>query len=391
MRIGICIQWGVEGWTGGINYLRHLVLGAASLPQPLRPRIVLLFEAAQVPALHRYESIMPLADEVRVMHGVRDAAGVYHVHDAETAFAGLDMAYPLPHGLTDVPSWLPRVFWIPDFQHRHLPRFFPERELADRDALFEGIVSGADLVVLSSEAARRDLMAFYGAAPERTFVLPFCTVGEEDWYSGDVAAVQARYGLTPGYLICCNQFWAHKDHLTLFRALARLRREGLVLPLVCTGGTDDYRDPAYFPMLQRALESLGIAGQVRILGLIDRRDQIQLLRGADAVLQPSLFEGWSTVVEDARALGKSIVHSDIGVHMEQDPPHGHAFRAGDADDLARVLRQALPDFGPTAGAERETTARDSCHGRLLHFGMGLVHLARAAQEARQRACGPSQA
>lgn len=383
MRIGICIQWGVEGWTGGINYLRHLVLGAASLPLRLRPRIVLLFEAAQAAALPLYESIVPLADEVRVMHGVRDDAGVYHVHDAEAVFAGLDMAYPLPHGFVDVPAGLPRLFWIPDFQHRHLPRFFPERELVQRDALFSAIGRNSDVVVLSSEAARRDLMAFYAVPHERTFVLPFCTVGEDDWYAGDVEGAQARHGVAPGYLMCCNQLWAHKDHLTLFRALARLRSQGVVLQLECTGGTDDYRDPKYYPMLLRTIDRLGIAGQVRILGLIDRRDQIQLLRGADAVVQPSLFEGWSTVVEDARALGKTIVLSDIDVHQEQAPPHGHMFRAGDPVDLARALRTAQVDFVATAGTEREMQARMQNADRLLLFGMGLVHLARAVREARR--------
>lgn len=383
MRIGICVQWGVEGWTGGINYLRHLVLGAASLPPRLRPRIMLLFEAAQAAALPLYESLMPLVDEVRVMHGARDDAGVYHVHDAEAVFAGLDMAYPLPHGFVDVPAGLPRLFWIPDFQHRHLPRFFSERELSERDALFSAIGRTSDVVVLSSEAARRDLIAFYAVPYERTFVLPFCTVGEDDWYAGDVGAAQARHGVAPGYLICCNQFWAHKDHLTLFRALARLRSEGVALQLVCTGGTEDYRDSKHYPMLLRAIDRLGIAGQVRILGLIDRRDQIQLLRGADAVVQPSLFEGWSTVVEDARALGKTIVLSDIEVHQEQAPPHGHMFRAGDPVDLAQALRTAQVDFVATADTERESKARMQNADRLLLFGMGLVHLARAAQEARK--------
>lgn len=381
MRIGICVQWGVEGWTGGINYLRHLVLGAALLPPRLRPRIVLLFEAAQATALPLYESIVPLADEVRVMYGARDDAGIYHVHDAEAVFAGLDMAYPLPHGFVDVPSGLPRLFWIPDFQHRHLPRFFPERELAERDALFSAIARTADVVVLSSEAARRDLMAFYAVPYERTFVLPFCTVGEDSWYAGDVGAVQARHGVTPGYLMCCNQFWAHKDHLTLFRAMASLRAEGVVPRLVCTGGTDDYRDPKHFPMLLRAIDRLGIAEQVRILGLIDRLDQIQLLRGADAVVQPSLFEGWSTVVEDARALGKTIVMSDIAVHLEQTPPHAYTFHANVPADLARALQMAQGDFAPTVGTERETQARADNVRRLLRFGMLLVHLARTAASA----------
>lgn len=105
------------------------------------------------------------------------------------------------------------------------------------------------------------------------------------------------------------------------------------------------------------------------------------------MVQPSLFEGWSTVVEDARALGKTIVLSDIDVHLEQDPPHGHTFRAGDPADLARALQEAQGDFTPTAGTERETEARADNAERLLRFGMGLVHLARAAQEARPDCVG----
>lgn len=382
MRIGIYVQWGVEGWTGGINYVRHLVMGAAALPPRLRPHIVLLFDAAQAPALHCYEGILPLVDEVRVVSGGRDADGVFSVQDPETAFAGLDLAYPLPHGFWNPPSHLPRVFWIPDFQHKRLPRFFSGQELANRDALFAEIAGQADMVVLSSEAARRDLTEFYGVEADRSFVLPFCTVGEADWYTGDVAGAMAKHGVPGGYLMCCNQFWAHKDHLTLFRALARLRDGGVELPLVCTGSVHDYRAPGHFPMLQREVQRLGIAGQVRILGLIDRGDQIQLLRGAHAVVHPSLFEGWSTVVEDARALGKTIVYSDIDVHLEQNPPHGVPFRAGDPVDLARALLQSRSGFGPTAGTEREAQAREQGAERLLRFGMGLVHLARAAAAGR---------
>ena len=49
------------------------------------------------------------------------------------------------------------------------------------------------------------------------------------------------------------------------------------------------------------------------------------MRKAMAVIQPSLFEGWSTVVEDARALGKPMILSDFPVQIEQDPPSSDYF------------------------------------------------------------------
>jgi hypothetical protein len=36
-----------------------------------------------------------------------------------------------------------------------------------------------------------------------------------------------------------------------------------------------------------------------------------------AIIQPSKFEGWSTVIEDAKALNKFVLASNIPVHSEQ--------------------------------------------------------------------------
>jgi hypothetical protein len=45
--------------------------------------------------------------------------------------------------------------------------------------------------------------------------------------------------------------------------------------------------------------------------------QLLILKNAIAVIQPSLFEGWSTVVEDSKASNKLVIASDIEVHKEQ--------------------------------------------------------------------------
>jgi glycosyltransferase involved in cell wall biosynthesis len=82
---------------------------------------------------------------------------------------------------------------------------------------------------------------------------------------------------------------------------------------------------------------LGVAPQVYLLGLIARHEQIQLMRSALAVVQPSLFEGWSTVVEDARALGKPVIYSDIAVHLEQNPPCSVSFQRDSPESLAARL------------------------------------------------------
>ena len=36
-------------------------------------------------------------------------------------------------------------------------------------------------------------------------------------------------------------------------------------------------------------------------------DQLRLMKESLGVIQPSLFEGWSTVIEDAKALNKKSI------------------------------------------------------------------------------------
>ena len=65
---------------------------------------------------------------------------------------------------------------------------------------------------------------------------------------------------------------------------------------------------------------------------------------AVAVAQPSRFEGWSLLVEDAIAADRPIVLSDLPVRREQCPERlvqVHWFESGDEIGLARMLGEAI--------------------------------------------------
>ena len=60
-----------------------------------------------------------------------------------------------------------------------------------------------------------------------------------------------------------------------------------------------------------------------------------------AVVNPSLFEGWSSTVEEAKSMGKRIILSDIPTHREQNPPCGYYFNPGDSASLAKIIKQCM--------------------------------------------------
>jgi glycosyltransferase involved in cell wall biosynthesis len=107
-------------------------------------------------------------------------------------------------------------------------------------------------------------------------------------------------------------------------------------PVVLTGRTEDPRNPAYFDTLMSDAAARGVAGHFRHLGLVSYEDVFGLNASADALINPSLFEGWSTTVEEAKALGTRMILSDIGVHREQ-APDARFFKPDRPDQLASLL------------------------------------------------------
>jgi glycosyltransferase involved in cell wall biosynthesis len=144
------------------------------------------------------------------------------------------------------------------------------------------------------------------------------------------------------FFLVSNQFWKHKDHAVIIEALAILKQLHICPIIECTGTLSDYRNPRYFNQLLERIEELELQKQFIILGVIPRIDQIQLMRRCLAVIQPSLFEGWSSVIEDARSLGKPVIASDFSVHNEQNAPNSYFFKCVNAEALAELII-ALPN------------------------------------------------
>ncbi len=91
------------------------------------------------------------------------------------------------------------------------------------------------------------------------------------------------------------------------------------------------------PSLERPIDELGVADRVRYLGQVPRDEQLALIKYADVVVQPSLFEGWSTLVEECKALDKFLIVSDLPVHREQIADNCWFFDPHDEEALRALL------------------------------------------------------
>jgi glycosyltransferase involved in cell wall biosynthesis len=178
-----------------------------------------------------------------------------------------------------------------------------------------------------------------------------------------------------------NQFWLHKGHGVVVDALHQLLTRRPDITVVCTGNTTDTRDPLHFGELLARVSQLGVRENFVVLGWVPHAHTFHLLRQSLAVLQPSLFEGWSTTVEETKSIGKPIVLSDIPIHREQAPPEAAYFDPSDPAALAERLIEVYETRSPGPDHELEARARAELPGRTRDYATTFVEIARDAVTA----------
>jgi glycosyltransferase involved in cell wall biosynthesis len=116
---------------------------------------------------------------------------------------------------------------------------------------------------------------------------------------------------------------------------------------------------------------LGVDGAFHVVGLVSRADVLQFALQSVAMINPSLFEGWSTTVEEAKSLGVPLLLSDLPVHQEQADGAAVYFGRDSPEQCADALliawRQTQVD-----GMERVSLAAGRARDRTHSFAADFL-------------------
>jgi glycosyltransferase involved in cell wall biosynthesis len=268
--------------------------------------------------------------------------------------------------------------WLPDFQHLYLPEMFSQDELAYRNKTYKETSQKSTLVVLSSKNALNDFSSFTPEYAHKGRVLSFAAKVPDYLYSCRPSEYLKKYPLPDKFIYLPNQFWKHKNHILVFKALHILKKDNLMPYVVCSGNESDYRNPDYFNSLKDMVFHLNLQEQVVFLGLIPHEDIFQIIRQSVFVLNPSLFEGWSTTVEETKSVGKRILLSDIMVHREQDPLDAVYFDPRNPEDLALKIKFLWMESFPGPDKQMERIASEALPKRMKSFANAFVSIAKEA-------------
>lgn len=356
-KIGLVFTYDDE-WIAGSYYILNIIKALREVDDKDKPFITVFYwneaelshvksiEYPYIQYLNMYIQL-GIADRIinklsRMIIGRDIIQRSYSEEEAEVVY-GFQVTSDIA-SLKNIPK---HAIWLPDFQERHYPEFFPEKELIVRKEIHQKVINASQILVFSSQNVVDDFNKYYPDNEKLTNVLNFVSILPE-FPANNKEALLEKYQLSEPYFFAPNQFWQHKNHIVILKAIAILKSKNLDYKVVFTGKQSDYRNQNYFSELEKYITENELQSNVSFLGFIDRKDQLQLLDFALCVIQPSLFEGWSTVVEDSKALSQYMLLSDIGVHKEQLKSNCTFFDPANSEQLAGLMEKSINE-----GVERE--------------------------------------
>jgi glycosyltransferase involved in cell wall biosynthesis len=223
-------------------------------------------------------------------------------------------------------SGVPTVTSVLDLQHELYPRFFSRAELAYRRFAYRAAVRESNVVITISEHVRETIVERLEVPADRVRAIHLGI---------DLDRLSPGTGPREPILLYPANAWPHKNHARLLQAFELLRRKRPKLGLVLTGS---------------GLEKLPERDGVDVRGHVPREELIRLYQAAEALVFPSLYEGFGLPPLEAMACGCPVAAAGTGALPEVLGDAARYFDPTEPEEIAAAVLDVITN--PNALVER---------------------------------------
>ncbi len=306
---------------------------------PVTGRVIASALADRLPAFHRLFSL-PSLFYVAARYFRR--YGRFMTVRVPDPPAIMHWTYPLPLRLAGARN----LYTLHDL----VPLRLPFTSLEDRgyyDRLIRACLATADHIVTVSEVSRRDIIELFDADPERVTntyqavdAPPAIAALDDDALA---SRLRTLFDLEAGgYLLF---FGAIEPKKNLGRLIEAYLAADVATPLIIAGPRA-WKAEGELRLLEGAHGArLAGAARIRLIDYLPTAQLMTLVRGAKAVLFPSLYEGFGLPALEAMALGVPVIASTGGALPEVVGEAGLLVDPYDVDAMAVALRRLDADAG----------------------------------------------
>lgn len=234
---------------------------------------------------------------------------------------------------------IPYVMTVWDLCHRDFNEF-PEvrnnNEFEKREERYTTLLKKAIKVTTDSELGKKNICYRYGIDESRVKILKFLpqTMNNDKYIN-----IKEKYNIPNNYIYYPAQFWAHKNHIYILKALKILKEQyNLTIDTIFTGS--DYGNLNY--ILEKAHE-FDIKKQVHYLGFVDEEEISNLYKQSIALVMPTYFGPTNIPPLEAFSLNVPVCYSDLEGLREQVGEAAFLMNLQDPNSLVKHLLTILKD------------------------------------------------
>lgn len=236
---------------------------------------------------------------------------------------------------------IPTIVTMHDLQELHFPDFFTPEVRAKRAIEYLYNIQHATKIVVSYSHVKQDIIRYFNTTEDKTEVVLLNM--QNLWFekfNKNQHAIESSITFPENFILYPAATWRHKNHINLLKAIRLLKeKNGVIIPLVCTGNQTDY-----YTTLKGIIAELGIEEQILFLGKISEEDLYYAYKKCKAIVIPTLYEAGSFPLMEGILMGIPCICSNVTSLPETLNNSAYIFDPNNIEEMAdKILRITSDD------------------------------------------------
>jgi glycosyltransferase involved in cell wall biosynthesis len=228
---------------------------------------------------------------------------------------------------------VPFIFTVWDLGHRMLP-CFPEvsqnGQFKSREETYQYMLPRATYILTGNETGKKEILANYAINAEKIKTVAFPITG----FCFEKIDIPERIDfIKEPFVFYPAQFWTHKNHITIVKAISYLKKEKKV-NINCYFAGIDYGN---LENVNNCIRHHDLEEQIKILDFVDYSTLMYLYKNALAMVYVSLLGPNNLPPLEAVALSCPLIVSNLPGHIEQMAGAGLFVNPLDSQEIAEAI------------------------------------------------------
>lgn len=231
----------------------------------------------------------------------------------------------------------PAISVIHDLMHRYedFPEVTENGEYVLREQSYSAICNVSTGIFVDSEIGKYQVAECYGDQYlDKLYVLPF-TPPQYLFYEKET---KPKEYLPEKYIFYPAQFWKHKNHMNLIKAIASLRDDNTFVNLILVGSKKNG-----YEKVCNLVENLNLTSQVFILGYVSDGEMKFLYKHARAMVMPTFFGPTNIPPLEAMSMGCPMAISAVYGMPDMVGDAGLLFNPHSVEEIAECIKKLWLD------------------------------------------------